>query len=167
MITILRTLYAVALFLWEQWRKDGEDVNKGGKRPLNFIVAILLLTIAIIVGYNYFYYRTAVVNVGQCTVQMKRGDTIWVHKAPVVVDYALVHRIVSLSMGTEILVKKLEDICAKDESACGSDTKLVLEQTLRESTEIEEILNQAFEESVVTVNPSSTTQQTKLAPPVK
>lgn len=159
MITILRTLYAVALFLWEQWRKDGEDVNKGGKRPMNFIVAILLLTIAIIVGYNYFYYRTAVVNVGQCTVQMKRGDTIWVHKAPVVVDYALVHRIVSLTNGSEVLAAKLKDLCSKNETACGADTKMVLEQTLEDGTELERLLNAAFEDSVVSVNPSSTTTQ--------
>lgn len=156
MITVLRILYAGILFLWEQWRKDEEDVKRGVSRPLNFIVGLLVAFIIIILGYNYFYYRTIVLNMGQCYPTTKRGDIIGSHSGPAVVDYALVHKIVTVSTGTKILVAKLTEVCDTAPTSCDAGDRLALQRVIEDNEALDNLLSAAF---IDELKSTPTTQQ--------
>lgn len=155
MITVLRFLYAIAVFLWEQWRKDGEDVKKGGGRPYNFIVALLLVFLAVVAGYSYMYYKSTQFTIGQCEVEVKRlgGGP---HNTPVMLNYPMVHRIVNLSSDADVIVTKLSELCAADPQNCSKTTLRIIERTQADNAELNRMLDAAFNNSP---SPDTTQQQ--------
>lgn len=155
-LTFFRILYAAVVFLWEQWRKDEEDVKKG-RRPYNFIIALLLMFVAVVVGYNYYIFRSPA-HLGQCTVKGSNDEALWVRGQPVVVDYTMVHRINNLTMSTEILLAQVDKLCKSSKDSCGTDVQMVIDRTREENGELDRLIERAFDAGKIPVTPLATTQ---------
>lgn len=157
MITVLRFIYAVAVFLWEQWRKDGEDAKKGGGRPYNFIIALLMVFVVATLAYTYMYYKSTQVTIGQCVAEVSKLGKRQ-SNAPVVLDYPMVHRIVNVSVDAELLAAKLDELCSGDDKArCSPTTLKVIKKAVDDNVELSRLLDEAFADSPVVLD--STQQQ--------